>query len=98
MSSNESVVIVIASHGMENGSILFYSPQQAKEWLEVKELYNVLHLMPQSVNILLVNLACHSGHWRKLASLGVQRQIAVEAASLPSEISGNHLSKPRRCR
>ena len=57
-------------HGMENGSILFYSPQQGKEWLEVKELNNVLHLMPQSVNILLVNLACHSGHWRKLASLG----------------------------
>lgn len=98
MSPNESAVIVITGHGMENGGILFYSPQQGKEWLEVKELYNVLHLMPQSVNILLVNLACYSDHWRKLASLGGHQQITVETASLPSEISRNHLSKSRRCR
>lgn len=88
---NDRMVIVIATHGSRQGSIVFRSGQ-TMESMNVEEFYDELQALPQNVRVLFASLACFAGSWKKLARLGGCRDAIVELSSSADQMSINHRS------
>lgn len=94
---NERMVIVIATHGMQKGHIVFETGH-SRETIDVEEMYGAIRHLPKYTRLLFVNLACYASRWKSLARLGGSRDVMVEVSSKKRETSKNHISGSRRCR